>query len=190
MALMLLRLLAGRLYDADRRLARYAPDALTGLASRRAFHDLYQRLAAGARRRGRSVLLIALDVVGFKEINEQYGYGLGDEILRTIADALMEDTRTTDLVARYGSDEFAVLLLDAGRKDTELVLPRVGARLAALARDRGLSVPVQCGVGIAHRRVPPESAEELVREADQDLRRNRRRVPSGSSRLKAAQLRR
>jgi len=50
-------------------------------------------------------------------------------------------------------------------------------RLAALAHDRRLPVPVQCGVGIAHRRVPPESAEELVREADQDLRRNRRRVP-------------
>ena len=190
MALVLLRLLAGRLYDADRRLARYAPDALTGLASRRAFHDLYQRLAAGARRRGRSVLFIALDVEGFKEINEQYGYGLGDEILRTIADALMEDARNTDLVARYGSDEFAVLLLDAARKDAELVLPRVGARLAALSRDRRLPVPVQCGVGIAHRRVPPESAEELFREADQDLKRNRRLVPSRSSRLKAAQLRR
>jgi GGDEF domain-containing protein len=53
-----------------------------------------------------------------------------------------------------------------------------------------LPVPVQCGVGIAHRRVPPESAEELFREADQDLKRNRRLVPSRSSRLKAAQLRR
>jgi diguanylate cyclase (GGDEF)-like protein len=177
MSVTLLRLLAGRLYDADRRLARYAPDALTGLASRRAFHDLYQRLAAGARRRGRGVLLISLDVVGLKEINDQFGYNLGDEILRTIADALMEDTRTTDLVARYGGDEFAVLLLDAERKDAELVVPRVGVRLAALAHDRRLPVPVQCGVGIAHRRVPPESAEELVREADQDLRRNRRRVP-------------
>jgi diguanylate cyclase (GGDEF)-like protein len=177
MAEVLMRLLAGRLYDADRRLARYAPDALTGLSSRRAFHDLYQRLAAGARRRGRGVLLITLDVVHLKEVNDQFGYGLGDEILRTIADALMEDTRTTDLVARYGGDEFVVLLLDAERKDAELVIPRVGSRLAALVRDRRLPMPVQCAVGIAHRRVPPESAEDLVREADQDLRRVRRRVP-------------
>src|SRR5205823_11392203 len=83
-----LRIVAGRLYDADRKLARYSPDPLTGLASRRAFHEQYRRLAAGARRRKNGVLLLTVDVVKLKAVNDGCGYALGDEVLRTVADAL------------------------------------------------------------------------------------------------------
>ena len=165
----LLRVIAARLYDADRKLARYAPDPLTGLAGRRAFHEQYRRLAAGARRRKTGLLLLALDVVNLKSINEAFGYALGDEVLRTVADALTEATRTTDVVARYGGDEFAVMLLDAMREDVDIVIARVRDKLAALSAQRRLPVTAQCSTGIAWSQTPPDTADEFLREADRDM---------------------
>jgi diguanylate cyclase (GGDEF)-like protein len=169
----LLRVLASRLYEADRRLARYAPDPLTGLASRRSFHEHYRRLAAGARRRKTGLLLLAIDVVNLKGVNDAFGYGLGDEVLRTVADALLEATRSSDIIARYGGDEFAALLLDAQPKDTEHIIARVNDKLTALAAQRRLPVPIECSTGIAWSLAPPESADEFLREADQDMQRKR-----------------
>ncbi len=171
----LLRVLAARLYDADRKLARYAPDPLTGLASRRSFHEHYRRLAAGARRRKSGLLLLAIDVVNLKAINDGFGYTLGDEVLRTVADALGEATRRSDIVARYGGDEFAALLLDAEPKDTEAVVARVTAKLAALALQRRLPVKIECSTGIAWSTSPPDSADEFLREADRDMQTRRAR---------------
>jgi len=184
----LLRVLASRLYDADRRLARYAPDPLTGLNSRRAFNEQYRRIAAGARRRKTGVLLLALDVLHLKTVNDSFGYTLGDEVLRTVADALSEATRTTDAVARYGGDEFAVLLLDATPKDVDFILVRVHEKLSALALQRGLPVAVECSTGIAWSqtrgcgRARPRSSSarrRRLRAHDPSCRRGwRRRSPS------------
>jgi diguanylate cyclase (GGDEF)-like protein len=165
----LLRVLAARLYDADRKLARYAPDPLTGVNSRRAFHEQYRRIAAVARRRKSGVLLLTLDVVHLKAINDGFGYTLGDEVLRTVADALSEATRTTDVVARYGGDEFAVLLLDAMPKDVDAILSRVRDKLGVLAGHRRLPVAIECTPGIAWSHNPPETADDFLREADRDM---------------------
>src|SRR5262249_60394715 len=140
-----------RLSDADRKLARYAPDPLTGLNSRRALHEQYRRVAAGARRRKTGLLLMALDVRNLKAINDAFGYVLGDEVLRTVADALTEATRTTDVVARYGGDEFAVLLLDAAPKDVEVIVARVREKLGSLAQERRLPVAAAGSPGVARR---------------------------------------
>jgi diguanylate cyclase (GGDEF)-like protein len=171
----LLRVLAARLYDADRKLARYAPDPLTGLASRRSFHEHYRRLASGARRRKTGLLLLAIDVLGLKAVNDSFGYALGDEVLRTVADALVEATRTSDVVARYGGDEFAALLLDAHPADTEVVIARVTEKLALLAAQRRLPVKIGCSTGVAWSTAPPEHAEEFLREADRDMQQRRTR---------------
>jgi diguanylate cyclase (GGDEF)-like protein len=169
MSIELMRVIAGRLYDADRVLARYAPDPLTGLPGRRAFHDLYRRLTAGAKRRGSSVLLLALDVIDLKAINDKYGYSVGDDVLRTVADALVESSRTTDLVARYGSDEFAALLLEAGENDAEVVVRRIHQKLHDSSRDRGLPFAVRCRIGYSYSTIPPDTVDELLRMADQDM---------------------
>ena len=178
MGMELLRVLAGRLYDADRMLARHAPDPLTGLPGRRAFHDLYRRLTASARRRKASVLLMALDVTHLKDINDRFGYNVGDDVLRTVADALIDSSRTTDLVARYGSDEFAVLLLEAGANDASTVMARVQQKLQTMATGRGLPLNVECSFGFAVSQNPPETADELLRAADQDMQAKKyRQVP-------------
>jgi diguanylate cyclase (GGDEF)-like protein len=174
LAMGLLRMMAARLQNVNRLLSRTAPDPLTVLAGRRTFHDQYRRLAAGARRRCSSVILLSLDVFHLKEINDHFGYAMGDEVLRAVADALVESTRTTDLVSRYGSDEFAVLLVDAGHDQVEIIIDRVTHKLAELGKRRSLPRKVECSIGIAVSPVPPESAEELLREADLEM--NRRKI--------------
>jgi diguanylate cyclase (GGDEF)-like protein len=169
MSLALLRILAGRLYDADRLLARHAPDPLTNLTGRRAFHELYRRLTAAARRRGSSVLLMVLDVVHLKDINDRFGYSVGDDVLRTVADALVESCRTTDLAARYGGDEFTMLLIDAAEKDVHIILQRVQQKLHALTVYRGLPLTVECRIGYAVSHAPPDAVDELLRLADENM---------------------
>ena len=171
MSMALLRVLAGRLYDADRLLARHAPDTLTGLPGRRAFHELYQRLTAGAKRRGACVLLLVIDVLHLRNINDAFGYNVGDDVLRTVADALTESSRNSDLVARYGGDEFTVLLTEAGAKDVDILLDRVHRKLHALAASRGLPLAVECRFGYSVSQNPPDAADELLRLADEDMQR-------------------
>jgi diguanylate cyclase (GGDEF)-like protein len=174
LAMGLLRMMASRLRNVNRLLSRTAPDPLTVLAGRRTFHDQYRRLAAGARRRCSSVILLSLDVLHLKEINDHFGYSVGDEVLRAVADALVESTRTTDLVSRYGPDEFAVLLIDAGHDQVEVIVNRVTHKLADLGKRRALPRKVECSIGIIVSPVPPDSVEELLREADLDM--NRRKI--------------
>jgi diguanylate cyclase (GGDEF)-like protein len=169
MSMALLRVLASRLHDADRLLARHAPDPLTGLPGRRAFHELYRRLTAGSKRRGSSVLLLLLDVLHLKDINDQFGYSVGDDVLRTVADALLESSRTSDLVARYGADEFVALLIEAGAKDVDVIVNRVQQKLRQLVVYRNLPLTVECRIGFAVSEKPPDAAEELLRLADEDM---------------------
>jgi diguanylate cyclase (GGDEF)-like protein len=173
LAVSLLRVLAGRLYETDRRLSRYAPDPVTGLASRRAFDDQYRRLAAVARRRGTGSLLLMLDVSQLKSINDRHGYRVGDDVLRVVADALIEATRTTDLVSRHGGDEFAVFFPDAGKNDARAVVSRVRERIGALAVKRGIPPTLRVSVGVAYSPSPPDTADEMLREADQDMHRRK-----------------
>jgi diguanylate cyclase (GGDEF)-like protein len=173
MSMALLRVLAGRLYEADRLLARHAPDPLTGLPGRRAFHELYQRLTAGSKRRGTGVLLLLLDVVHLKDINDRFGYSVGDDVLRTVADSLLESSRSTDLVARYGGDEFTVLLIEAGAKDVALIVNRVRQKLQQLVVYRNLPLNVECRIGYSVSKQPPDTPDELLRLADEDMQSKR-----------------
>ncbi|HEX4998002.1 MAG TPA: diguanylate cyclase [Terriglobia bacterium] len=173
MAMGLLRILAGRIYETDRLLARYAPDPLTGLPGRRAFNEFYERLAAGARRRRAGVLLLYIDVMRLSEINDSFGYSVGDELLRTVGDALLDSSRSSDLVARYGSDEFAVLLVDAGAKHAETLIERVQRKVQRMASERGLPMTAQCRFGYAVSATPPPTAGELLLAADRDMQNKR-----------------
>jgi diguanylate cyclase (GGDEF)-like protein len=177
MSLALLRILAGRIYDADRLLARHAPDPLTGLPGRRAFHELYRRLTAGSKRRGATVLLLVLDIVHLKEINDRFGYAVGDDVLRTVADALMESSRSMDLVVRYGGDEFTVLLIEAGAKNADLVIGRVQQKLQQLTVYRNLPIVPECRTGYAVSNNPPDTAEEFLRIADEHMQGKRSSQP-------------
>ena len=162
----MVRLMDRRLIEADRSLALYAPDGLTGLPGRRAFHELYKRVSAGPRRRGNSVLLIAVDVVHLKTINDRHGYNIGDEVLRAVADVLVDASRETDLVARYGPDEFAAFLVEAGAEHADIVVRRIQQKFEAAVRDRGLPPESELRIGFAVSEKPPNSVDTLLQAAD------------------------
>src|SRR5262249_30110087 len=101
LCLALQRMIAGRLGHTDLLVARHAPDPVTGLPGRLAFGELYRRFASSARRRKSSLLLLAIDIVQLKRINDRYGYQTGDDVLRAVADTLAEVGGDHGLVSRY-----------------------------------------------------------------------------------------
>jgi diguanylate cyclase (GGDEF)-like protein/PAS domain S-box-containing protein len=96
---------------AEERLRHMADhDALTGLYNRRRFEDEIDRHIAHGRRYGMSGALLIIDLDRFKEVNDGHGHRAGDRVLATVADVLRRRLRETDILARFGGDEFAVLM--------------------------------------------------------------------------------
>ncbi len=100
-----------RLHDQTERLATLAnTDPLTGLANRRFLLDQLDREVDRARRYGRPLSLVYIDLDGFKAVNDQHGHLFGDDVLKGAATAMRSVLRSTDLMARIGGDEFAILM--------------------------------------------------------------------------------
>jgi len=153
-------------------LARF--DALTGLANRALLNDrLEQSLLSGEREAGK-VALVVLNVDRFKAVNDSLGHALGDELLVVIARRIERRMRDTDVVARVGADEFAILLKDL--RDEREALPVVRRVQEALSEPfvlGGSEVFVTVGVGIAVS--PPSEDGAMLRDAEAALRRAKRR---------------
>lgn len=136
----------------QRELARLAMvDPLTGVANRRAFDEALDRALASARRSRASVGLVLVDVDHFKSINDTHGHAIGDEVLREVGHRLAGFLRTTDMPARVGGEEFAVILHEplpgALREVSERVRKAVGGRPVRVG-DRILPVTVSLGAAI------------------------------------------
>ncbi len=140
-------------------------DGLTGLANRRLFEETLQREVARSHRRRAPLALVVIDVDHFKDVNDTVGHQGGDAVLREIGRTMVASTKASDLAARYGGDEFVVLLPDCTGLDALGVAERLRA---AVARDvTAVPVTVSAGVGAM-----PENAgdgERLVAAADAAL---------------------
>jgi diguanylate cyclase (GGDEF)-like protein len=140
-------------------------DGLTGLANRRLFEETLQREAARSHRRRAPLALVVIDVDHFKDVNDTVGHQAGDAVLREVAQAMVANTKASDLPARYGGDEFVVLLPDCATGDALVVAERLRA---AIARDV-TAVPVKVSAGVG---AMPENAgtgDRLVAAADAAL---------------------
>ncbi|MBG6081811.1 diguanylate cyclase (GGDEF)-like protein [Rubrivivax gelatinosus] len=138
-----------QLSAANAELARLASqDALTGLANRRAFEQRAADEEARARRTGRGIGLLMLDVDLFKSVNDRFGHSVGDRVLQEISRLLEASIRETDLAARLGGEEFAVLLPElAGPAEAALVAEKI--RLAVQGHGFAEAGHVTLSIGVA-----------------------------------------
>lgn len=145
-------------------LARH--DALTSLPNRTLFLDRVEQAVSRSRRHGTTLAVLFLDLDGFKGVNDRFGHAEGDELLKRVAERLVECVRDTDSVARLGGDEFAVLVEGfEGVRALDVLCQRM---LAALRRDitiLGHEVVVGASIGVAIAD-PQDDAAGLLRNAD------------------------
>lgn len=156
----------------DRMHALAHRDTLTGLHNRRAL-ELHMDLAAErAARSGERFAVLALDLDGFKPVNDQYGHAAGDALLREVAQRLADTIRASEMLARVGGDEFVVLLsapAERLRGDAQAVAGRILASFDRPFAPLGHAVSVGCSIGIALGMEAVDSPQALVPRADQAL---------------------
>ncbi len=171
-----------RVYSLRDAEARATTDALTGLPNRRYFDEYLGLL--GRRRRAEDRLgVLMIDIDRFKKLNDTFGHAVGDHVLRDVARAISGAVRDDDVPARFGGEEFAVLLRNPSREIAVEVGERVRRAVASLDLRR-LGVPgVTVSVGVAVADQPDVLVETVVNDADRALYRAKR---AGRDRVVAA----
>jgi len=148
---------------------------LTGLANRRLF--AFAAAQAEARvTRGQSVAVLIVDVDDFKSVNDTFGHQAGDELLRRVAARLVAAIRANDLAARYGGDEFAVLLDGVDNVGGRRVADFLAGSAVELSLIDGRVVRVTMSVGVAALQ-PGETVTDALRRADTELLETKRKRP-------------
>ncbi|HEY8719700.1 EAL domain-containing protein [Pengzhenrongella sp.] len=141
-------------------------DALTGLPNRRLFLDRLDRSLALWQRSRTPFAVLFLDLDGFKAINDTLGHPMGDRLLNVVGTRIERALRTVDTGARFGGDEFAVLLHDVDADGALLVAQRVQAELGEIIDLDGHEVTIRASLGLVTSAIAYASAEEVLRDAD------------------------
>jgi diguanylate cyclase (GGDEF)-like protein len=141
-------------------------DPLTGVLNRGGFEERFAQELARARRDSEPVTLLVADIDRFKQINDRFGHAVGDEVLQRVAEVLSESTRTPDVVARLGGEEFAVLLAGAGQDEGAEVARRIRHEMARTPPPACGPVVVTVSIGVATFPDHGESRDSLFRRAD------------------------
>ncbi|MDI1444750.1 GGDEF domain-containing protein [Polyangium sp. 6x1] len=151
-------------------------DALTGLANRRRFEEECEREHRRAQRVWDSYAVARVDVDGMGAVNEALGREKGDALLRLLGQALRASRRQYDVVARWGDDDFAVLLPCVDRAAVKSVLTRAAAQMTAAAKDAGYAITLSVGVAVWK---PPsaDSAADVLGRATAALDAAKRKGP-------------
>lgn len=144
-------------------------DALTGLPNRRAFDDELGRRIAEWQRKQTTFSLVMVDVDHFKALNDRFGHPAGDHVLRRVGDLLRSTLREMDMAARFGGEEFSIILPSTPCQDAKRAAERVRTAIATHQFDfeqDTLHVTVSLGLAEVG---PDDDAESLLRKADEAL---------------------
>ncbi len=148
-------------------LARH--DTLTGAMNRRALMECLQSMIQSVKRKPFPFSIAFVDLDHFKQVNDSCGHRLGDDVLKIFAGILHESVRTTDRVARYGGDEFIVVLVDTAEDAAGVVLERMRENVARHNwKALGLNVNLSASIGVASFQ-PDETIEKMLARADDAL---------------------
>ncbi|MDX6540941.1 MAG: hypothetical protein QOI71_2551 [Gaiellales bacterium] len=142
-------------------------DGLTGLANRALFRDRLDQALVRSTRSREPLALLLVDLDGFKQINDSFGHDVGDQLLQQVAARFTDVTRPSDTVARFGGDEFAVLVEGGTETQAVALADRLLARLSrpATVGDRTLAFGASIGI-VLHAGRESTGREELIRRAD------------------------
>ncbi|WP_431478569.1 DUF484 family protein [Massilia eburnea] len=152
-------------------------DALTGVFNRRYVDRRLLEEIARARRQAYPVSFMYIDIDHFKRVNDTVGHGGGDEVLREVANRIKAELRLSDALARFGGEEFVVLLIDADLESATYVGERIRAGIAAsmIELSHGVKVSITASVGVSSLALvpgdasPEEQATLLIEQADEAL---------------------
>lgn len=162
------RVMEGRLIDEVRRMAKLAgEDALTGLANRRAFDEALETMQQELERK---FGVVVVDLDDFKVVNDTFGHRVGDQVLVACANLLRHLTRSDDLVARIGGDEFAILLPNVTMLALTETAERLRKELVIQIQVNGTPLRVYSSVGYAHSGPDPTN---VVERADKWMYQNK-----------------
>jgi two-component system, cell cycle response regulator len=140
-------------------------DPLTGLANYRHLIDVLEAEIERSGRTGREFSVLLLDLDGLKSVNDRFGHLVGSQALRRLAEVLRVYSRAVDTPARYGGDEFALVMPETGANSARFVADRVRERLATQAEQPNITV----SVGVAVYPLNGLTAERLLMAADEAL---------------------
>ena len=157
-----------RLFEEVHRLA--ITDPLTGAYNRRYFLEQAAQECLRAQRYHHAVSLIMMDLDHFKQINDSLGHIAGDQVLRFVIAACQENLRAADLLARFGGEEFIILLPETPLEQALLIAERIRQSIvpAQVITSEG-PVQVRVSLGVASCDTPPWSIDDLIKRADQAL---------------------
>lgn len=146
-------------------------DALTGLLNRRAVQERAEAEVNRSRRNGNPLSFILLDIDHFKSINDRFGHAVGDQALKFVANLLAQQVRIYDLVARWGGEEFLIILPDTQRAEAVSVAERIRQAIAtaSLKLENKSTVEVTASFGVAFYADAHWTLNELVAHADEAL---------------------
>ncbi len=140
-------------------------DALTGVGSRKLLEEKLVEECDRARRYKRSFSVALIDLDHFKMINDALGHVTGDEAIRKLAECVKREKRGPDVLARYGGDEFVLLLPETKAPDAAVLLERVRARVREIRFDQGMGLSISCGIA-EYMLDADEAPGDVMRRAD------------------------
>jgi diguanylate cyclase (GGDEF)-like protein len=156
-------------------------DALTGLANRTLLEQFARGLIGGSRRRAASLAVLAIDLDGFKQVNDVHGHSVGDAVLVTAAERITSSIRASDLAARLGGDEFVVLLPNAGIAEAVATAQKLIALLSMPYVDASVAISASIGIAASVADMPNEDWPQLLGRADASLYAAKRAGKNGFS---------